>query len=251
MTRGPRCQAENPLGAAACLTCGTRLMSWGTLLMTPQQLAAERPRVTIRVVRADGGPEVAFALKKDEATAGSAGDILLMDDPFVARHQARFSFVGCALMVEVLSGGSGVYGRLKGDLLMHAGDELRCGRQRLLIEPMPPLATATPRAWGAPAGGARLRVVQVLEGGLRGEAWPLRDGENLLGREIGDITFVGDGFVSGRHALLLAQGEHVTVRDLGSSNGTFARLAATTLLASGDQLLIGRQLLKVELADAA
>ncbi|MEN9799967.1 MAG: hypothetical protein RL653_3664, partial [Pseudomonadota bacterium] len=35
-------------------------------------------------------------------------------------------------------------------------------------------------------------------------------------------------------------------RDLGSSNGTFVRLAGPVLVDGGDQLLVGRQLLRVE-----
>jgi len=37
------------------------------------------------------------------------------------------------------------------------------------------------------------------------------------------------------------------VRDLGSSNGTFLRLTAPAFVDNGDQFLIGRQLVRVEL----
>ncbi|MFN7133602.1 MAG: FHA domain-containing protein, partial [Myxococcales bacterium] len=73
----------------------------------------------------------------------------------------------------------------------------------------------------------------------------------MLGREVGDITFPGDGFVSGRHAVISVRGERMTVRDVGSSNGTFFRLGGPTRLENGDQLLIGRQLLKLDIAPAA
>src|SRR5207245_6781875 len=106
------------------------------------------------------------------------------------------------------------------------------------------------RMWGSPDPGYRARLIQLLEGGRRGDAFPLHDGENLIGRESGDIAFPGDGFVSGRHAIVAVRGERVTVRDVGSSNGTFLRLAAPTPLENNDQLLIGRQLLRVEIAAA-
>jgi pSer/pThr/pTyr-binding forkhead associated (FHA) protein len=92
--------------------------------------------------------------------------------------------------------------------------------------------------------------VQLLEGGLRGSAFPLKEGDNLLGRENGDIIFPGDGFISSRHALLQTRSHTVILKDLGSSNGTFVRIDARKRLEDGDQLLIGRHLLKFELADA-
>jgi len=90
--------------------------------------------------------------------------------------------------------------------------------------------------------------VQVLEGGLRGHAYTLKEGENLVGRETGDISFPGDGFVSGRHAVFTVRPEGVTLRDVGSSNGTFVRIDVPAMVGDGDQLLIGRHLLKFEIA---
>ena len=40
--------------------------------------------------------------------------------------------------------------------------------------------------------------------------------------------------------------EQALLEDLGSSNGTFVRLAAPTSVRPGDQLLVGNQLLRVE-----
>jgi pSer/pThr/pTyr-binding forkhead associated (FHA) protein len=90
--------------------------------------------------------------------------------------------------------------------------------------------------------------VQLLEGGIRGGAFPLKDGENAIGRENGDITFPSDGFVSGRHAVMQVAPERLLLRDLGSSNGTFLRLGAPSFVDNGDQFLIGRQLVRVELS---
>jgi len=130
------------------------------------------------------------------------------------------------------------------------GGELRLGRQRLVLEAIRPVSPGDGGAiaWGSPDPGFKLRIVQVLEGGMRGAAFCLREGENLLGREVGDITFPGDGFVSGRHAVLNARGERLLVKDVGSSNGTFLRISAPTFVEHGDQFLVGRELLRVELA---
>jgi len=207
-----------------------------------------RPRVTIRVVRADGGPEATFSLKKDEVVAGTAAELLFMDDPFVARQQARIRFDGGALVVEDIGGGSGVFTRVRAERALSVGQEIRCGRQRLIFEVLLPVPNIVPRMWGSPENGCRGRLVQVLEGGLRGHAFTLKDGENVVGREAGDISFPGDGFVSGRHAIFTVHPDGVSLKDVGSSNGTFVRIDVPATVGDGDQLLIGRHLLKLEVA---
>ncbi len=211
--------------------------------------SANRPRVAVRVVRADGGPESIIPMRGDIMLCGRIGDLAIADDPFVADTQMRLFFSGTRLAVEDVGGGNGVFTRLRSDREVPAGGEIRVGRQRLVVEPIPSLNPAPDgaTAWGSPDGGHRFRLIQLLEGGLRGSAFPLKDGENQVGREAGDITFPTDGFVSGRHAIINVEQEKLTLRDLGSSNGTFLRLGAPTFVDNGDQFLIGRQLVRVEL----
>ena len=208
-----------------------------------------RPKVAIRVVRADGGPEALIPMRGDVLIAGRQGDLSLPDDPFVADQQVRFFFSGARLAVEDIGAGNGVFTRLRQEREVTPGGEIRLGRQRMLLETVPPLSPAPDgaTAWGSPDMGYRFRLVQLLEGGIRGGAFPLKDGDNLLGRENGDITFPTDGFVSGRHAVLHVAQDHLLIRDVGSSNGTFLKLNAPSFVDNGDQFLIGRQLVRVEL----
>jgi hypothetical protein len=210
---------------------------------------AARPKVAVRVVRADGGPEVVVPMKAELLTCGKRGDVALPDDPFVAETQVRFFYSGARLAIEDVGGHNGVFCRLRQERELPLGGELRIGRQRLLLEA---IATAHPGpggaiAWGSPDPGYKHRLVQILEGGIRGAAYPLRDGENHLGRDSGEICFPGDGFVSGRHAVLSVIQGRMLVKDVGSSNGTFIRLGAPAFVDNGDQFLIGRQLLRVEM----
>jgi len=202
------------------------------------------------VVRADGGPEAVVPLRGDVLLAGKQGDLALPDDPFVADTQVRFFFSGTRLAIEDVGGGNGVFTRLRTEREVATGGELRMGRQRLVLEPIPALAPAADgaTAWGSPDMGYRFRLVALVEGGMRAGAFPLKDGDNLLGRELGDITFPGDGFISGRHANLHVAVDRLLVKDLGSSNGTFLRLTAPAFVDNGDQFLIGRQLVRVELS---
>ena len=213
--------------------------------------SALRPKVAIRVVRADGGAEIVVAMGGEELRCGARGDIPLEDDPFVASTQARFFFAAGRLAVEDVGGGNGIFIRLHKERELATGGELRLGRQRLLLEPVPALSHGSGGAmiWGSPDVGYRFRLIQILEGGTRGAAFVLKDGENLLGRESGDITFPTDGFVSGRHAVLQVRQDRLFVKDVGSSNGTFLRLSAPTPLENGDHLLIGRELLRIEVSE--
>lgn len=188
-------------------------------------------------------------MRGDVMLCGRSGDLSIPDDPFVADTQMRLFFSGGRLAVEDVGGGNGVFTRLRAEREVPAEGEIRVGRQRLVVEPVPPLTAAEDgaTAWGSPDAGHRVRLIQLLEGGIRGGAFPLKDGENNIGREVGDITFPSDGFVSGRHAVINVTTDRIMLRDLGSSNGTFLRLSAPTFVDNGDQFLIGRQLVRVEL----
>ena len=213
---------------------------------------APRPRGRIRLalVRADGQPGQAFDVEQDEAICGRAeGEVRLADDPTVSPRHARFTVAGGVLRVEDLGSVNGTFLRLKEPRRISIGEELRVGRQLLRLEPLPrpaPPGEHDPRAWGTKDPGYRFRLSQLLEGGGLGEIFPLRDGENLVGRDAGEVTFPADRYVSARHARIEVKGGEVVLADTGSSNGTYVKLAGAADLAIGDQLLVGAQLLKVE-----
>jgi hypothetical protein len=76
-----------------------------------------------------------------------------------------------------------------------------------------------------------------------GAAVVLDQPEVLLGRDPHAAAVLdGDGFVSGRHAMVRLRGGSPTVTDLGSTNGTYVngdRIAAETALHEGDELAVG------------
>jgi pSer/pThr/pTyr-binding forkhead associated (FHA) protein len=91
-------------------------------------------------------------------------------------------------------------------------------------------------------------MITQLDGTNEGE-FPLREGENLLGRGTGGV-FAKDNLLSGRHATIIVQGQSVWVRDEGSRNGVYIRLPKQQHieLNDGDQFCIGRVILRFELA---
>lgn len=93
-----------------------------------------------------------------------------------------------------------------------------------------------------PATPGRLVVVEsdILP---IGAAVVLDQPEVLLGRDPHAAAVLdGDGFVSGRHAMVRLRGGSPTVTDLGSTNGTYVngdRIAAETALHEGDEVAVG------------
>ena len=71
----------------------------------------------------------------------------------------------------------------------------------------------------------------------------------LIGREHGNWVFPYDPTMSARHAEVRSHPESgdVIVRDLASRNGVGVALIAEHALLDGDRLLLGRQLLRIDL----
>lgn len=99
-----------------------------------------------------------------------------------------------------------------------------CGNV-LVSNPASASALGHPAAW-------------LLSGSMR---VPLRLGENIVGRGIGDVIEIEAPTISRRHARIII-GESITLEDLGSKNGTWLkdeRLTAPHPLADGDVVKLG------------
>jgi len=212
----------------------------------PAHAGAHAPRVV--PVRHDGLPGTPHPIGLAGALCGrSSGDLRFADDPTVSPEHARFTLRGDALFVEDLGSTNGTFVRLRAPRSLAAGDEIRLGRQVLRVEAIPrPVEGAGARPWGSADPGYRARLTQVLEGGGAGEVFPLRRGENAIGREVGQVCFPSDRYVSARHARIDISDAGLVLSDLASSNGTFVRIAGSAQVIAGDQVLVGMQLLRIE-----
>ncbi|HSM93811.1 MAG TPA: FHA domain-containing protein [Anaeromyxobacteraceae bacterium] len=118
--------------------------------------------------------------------------------------------------------------------------------------PPPPDAVHAPGAPHAPPPGeartpaSGLRLVAVRPDGVAGQVHPLDRAELVCGRTDGQIRVPEDGTVSPRHARFTFEGGWLRVEDVGSVNGTFIRIHEPHRVAIGDELRIGRQLLRLE-----
>ncbi len=99
---------------------------------------------------------------------------------------------------------------------------------------------------GSEPRGAGLRLTAVRHDGLPSATFPLDRPEVLCGRTAGEVRLAEDPAVSPRHARFTVSGGAVRVEDLGSVNGTFVRVRAPRPLTIGEELRVGRQLLRLE-----
>ena len=119
------------------------------------------------------------------------------------------------------------------------------------IPPLPRVAAELVAPPATVPRAAPWRVVHLQNDGTEKTAATF-DATVEIGRK-GTAALADDPFVSPRHArLTLAEGG-VRIEDLGSLNGVFQRIAphAPVTLASGDVLLVGAQVLRVEVLEGA
>jgi ribosomal protein L40E len=89
------------------------------------------------------------------------------------------------------------------------------------------------------------RLHLVMESGQAGEVYELSD-DTVIGRNTGELNFPHDGFMSGRHARIVRQGNAFKLTDEGSRNGTFIKIKGEVELKPGDMILVGKQLFRFE-----
>ncbi len=87
-------------------------------------------------------------------------------------------------------------------------------------------------------------LVLLDESGAVANRFPLPAGETTIGREGAALEFPEDVFMSPLHVKIMARGEELHVRDLGSRNGTWLFLDQPHRLIDGDRILIGSQVLE-------
>jgi PAS domain-containing protein len=90
----------------------------------------------------------------------------------------------------------------------------------------------------------------IIAGPNQGTSYPLREGENILGRQSGNSIVLQSTKVSKKHCSVTVSGLEVSVKDEGSSNGTFVNgsLIRSKKIKPGDRLSLGEFVF--ELAEA-
>lgn len=207
---------------------------------------------TLHVLRSlTGGPE-RYSPPGNEALIGSMGAISLPGERFCHPSEARLQVRNERLWLEDLEGGNGVFLRIRTPVELELGDEFVVGDQLLRIEKNPiPDDGPDPDPtyfYSSPKWPSSFRVLQVFEGGAPGCCVVARGNTLQVGSAIGDLVFPDDPLVGEQHCVIEEQAGSVVLTDLGSRTGVFVRIRGEQELAHGDELLIGRTRLVVDLA---
>ena len=182
---------------------------------------------------------------------GSEGEVNLPGERFCHPREAQVSFREGRLWLEDLEGGNGIFLRIRTPVELDFGDEFLIGDQLLRVERNPVSDDGPDPAptyfYSSPKWPSSFRVVQIFEGGALGCAVVARGNTLQVGSAIGDLIFPDDPLMADQHCVIEEQAGTVMLTDLATRTGVFVRIRGEQELLSGDELLVGRTRLLVEL----
>ncbi len=209
-------------------------------------------RFRVHVVRSmAGGPDVYEPLG-DEVILGANGGIALPGERFCHPSEAILRWKNGVLLLEDFEGGNGVFLRVRRPVEVEPGDEFIIGDQLLRIEKNPVADDEPDDAptyfYSSPKWPSAFRVVQVFEGGSPGACVVARGTTLQVGSAVGDLVFPNDPLVSEQHCYIEEQAGSIVLTDLQSRTGVFVRVKAEERLDHGDQIIVGRTRLAIDLS---
>ena len=217
-------------------------------------VAGQQTGFRLVVVHRDGTDGITYNLLGDQIDIGRTEGDLLFEDPHLAPRHARIVASLTGRVLTPLETRNGVYVRLRGPVDLQDGDYVLMGKQVLRFETVTePERNVRPAlehgvvVFGTPVRPPWARLRQITPAGVGRDIYHLARPDMVMGREIGDIIFSEDEFMSRRHAQVSYRNGRGHLEDLGSSNGTFLRLRGPHGLASGDLIRLGDELLRFEI----
>jgi pSer/pThr/pTyr-binding forkhead associated (FHA) protein len=257
-----RCHGTNQRGLPYCQFCGARLAEGPVQpAARPPQAAwqdpsAGQPSARLVVIAQDGTPGTEYPLAGPESDVGREdGSIRLPTDPYVSPRHLRISQRNDRFFVRDLESVNGVYVRLRAAEVLRHADLVLIGLEVLRFElvsdaerGLGPATERGTRVFGSPSVPRLAKLCQLTVEGVTRDQYYLSRDETVIGRESGDVVFTNDPFMSRRHASVdrdVASGSF-TLRDLGSSNGTFIAIRGERELMSGDHLRVGQHLFRLD-----
>jgi len=242
------CRSVVPESFTFCGKCGTRYV------IPISSISSDGPTLARLVtIKPDGSEGENYEMTEGVHNIGRQGPKPFEADPFLSPAHARFNVSDeSEVVVEDMGSLNGIFIRVTEQVELLHGAQIRIGQELLQyqsLDEQEPLIEAADDTLvkGSPETGAWGRLERIVAPGLSSHAYLLDKEEISLGREFGDIIFNDDGFVSGRHAKIAMHEGRTLLDDLGSSNGTYIRLTSRRVLAPGDLLLLGQQVVRFEL----
>ena len=120
------------------------------------------------------------------------------------------------------------------------GEPLSGGMDQPGLASDTPPRSLTPVPFGA--GVPRLQLLN--DQGVVEREIPIEGQRLVVGRTGGDLTFADDDLLSPEHALITWRENSLTVRDLGSANGSWLYITGGHALLDADVLLVGSQIVR-------
>jgi pSer/pThr/pTyr-binding forkhead associated (FHA) protein len=244
-----------PSGHKFCGACGATVPKEIQDLQVDFFGAMQAPgKARLILIRGDQGVDgLSYLLQGTEHVAGRQdAQILFPEDTWLSPRHANFIYRGEKLVVRDEGSKNGVYVRVRQAVPLKTGDQFLCGDEVFRIDHTPK-DTSGPEPdqtyfYSSPKRPSPFRVTQVLKGGADGMVFCARENTATIGREECDMNFPDDIYMSGNHAKVELNGDgSFTLSDLGSKNGTYARIDGEQELSHGDYLFLGKQLLRVEM----
>ncbi len=228
-----------------------------TVAQTAEPATTLTPTGRLVMLAQDGTARRTIPLSGETVDLGkSEGDIVLSEDVYLSARHARFTGRNDQRTLIDLGSLNGIYLRIRGMAVLTDGDLFLVGLQLLKFElELPEMANLVPirvgscSLFGSSTSPRYARLSERTIDGAPRSVFVVGRDETILGREVGDIVFSGDPFMSRRHAALTRDPTDgtFTLRDLGSSNGTFLRVRGKVDLEPGDHLRIGQHLFRYEM----
>jgi pSer/pThr/pTyr-binding forkhead associated (FHA) protein len=213
------------------------------------------PQAGFRLIQINGDGTDGFVheLGAGPVDIGRTSGNLVFDDPFLASRHARISATAEGHVLAPLEKRNGVYRRLRGPAEVHTGDKILIGQQLLMFETLPDLERSAGAGLenGVVVFGSRTRpswgrLLQLTPAGIPRDVYHLGRTEVFMGRDKTDLVFSDDELVSTKHAKLSLRDGRITLEDLSSLNGTFLSLREPLVLAPGDVIRMGNEVLRFE-----
>lgn len=208
-------------------------------------------RARLHVIRAVGDGPLLHEMIGDQLVVGSAADAVVVGDRFVAGQHCVLRFRNNKLEVEDCGTSNGTFQRVRRPVELEFGDTFVAGDQLLRVDATPdpndgPDASPT-YFYASPKWPTAFRITQVWEGGLDGMCVVARTNTLQIGRSASDLNFPGDYWLSDAHCVVEDQGGFIMLTDLGTRAGTFIRTKGPSRVMTGDEIMVGRTRLRVEL----